>query len=173
MVDEETGAEPRVVIASIADPYLLLVRDDSSIFVAKIDKNLELDELERDDTNLLSTKWLTGCLYEDKNGIFDEEQTDRGTKVGENVVMFLLSGQGALHVSYATYNVSQLLLTFQIYSLPDLSKPICVVEGLPFIPPVLSAGYSARRGSAKETVTEILVADLGDTTSSSPYLIVS
>ncbi|KAK9769716.1 putative CPSF A subunit region-domain-containing protein [Seiridium cardinale] len=156
MVDEETGAETRVVNASIADPFLMLVRDDSSILVAKIDKNLELEELEREDDNILSTKWLTGCLYEDKNGIFANVQTDRGAKPGENVVLFLLSGHGALY----------------IYALPDLSKPICVVEGLPFVPPILSAGYSARRGSAKETITEILVANLGDSTSSSPYLIV-
>ncbi|KAH6657741.1 CPSF A subunit region-domain-containing protein [Truncatella angustata] len=155
MVDEETGAEPRVVNASIADPFLMLVRDDSSVFVAKMDKNLELEELEKEDDFLLSTKWLTGCLYEDSTGIFAKLQSDRGMEPGESIVMFLLSGNGALH----------------IYTLPDL-RPICVVEGLPFVPPVLSAGYSARRGSAKETVTEILVADLGDSTSTSPYLIV-
>lgn len=156
MVDEETGAESRVVNASIADPYLMLVRDDSSVFVAKIDKNLELEEIEKEHENLVATKWLTGCLYEDSTGIFANVQTDHGAKPGENIVMFLLSGHGALH----------------IYALPDLSKPICVVEGLPFVPPVLSAGYSARRGSAKETITEILVANIGDLTSSSPYLIV-
>lgn len=100
MVDEETGAEPRVINASIADPYLLLVRDDSSVFVAKMDKNLELEELEKEDDTLVSTKWLTGCLYEDDTGIFAKIQTDRGAKPGENVVMFLLSGHGALHVSH-------------------------------------------------------------------------
>lgn len=99
MVDEETGAEPRVVNASIADPYLMLVRDDSSVFVAKIDKNMELEEVEKEHDDLLSTKWLTGCLYEDKTGVFANVQTDRGTKPGENIVMFLLSGYGALHVS--------------------------------------------------------------------------
>ena len=60
-----------------------------------------------------------------------------------------------------------------MYALPDLSKPIYVIEGLCYVPPVLSAGYSARRKNAKETLTEVLVADLGDATSSSPYLIVS
>ncbi|KAI0126579.1 CPSF A subunit region-domain-containing protein [Xylariales sp. AK1849] len=156
MLDEETGAEPRVVTASIADPYLLLVRDDSSVCIVEIDNNLELEEIEKDDDNLLSTNWLTGCLYEDDTGIFAKVQTDKGAKPGENIVMFLLSGNGALHV----------------YALPDLSKAICVVEGLSYVPPILSAGYSARRGSAKETLTEILVANLGDTVSSSPFLIV-
>ncbi|KAK8043586.1 hypothetical protein PG993_006016 [Apiospora rasikravindrae] len=155
MLDEETGAEPRVVSASISDRYLLLVRDDSSIFVAGIDNNLELEELEKEDDTILATKWLSGCLYEDIAHTFTLAPTDKGSKPGENVVMFLLSGAGALHV----------------YALPDLSNPIYVIEGLCYVPPVLSAGYSARRKNAKETLTEILVADLGDTTSSSPYLI--
>ncbi|KAI1378620.1 hypothetical protein F4677DRAFT_373258 [Hypoxylon crocopeplum] len=62
MLDEETGAEPRVDFASIADPFLLLVRDDASVFIAKIFKNLELEELEKEDSALTSTKWATGCL---------------------------------------------------------------------------------------------------------------
>jgi cleavage and polyadenylation specificity factor subunit 1 len=99
MVDEDTGAETRAVNASIADPFLMLVREDSSVLVAKIDKNLELEELEKEHDNLVSTKWLTGCLYEDNTGIFANIHTDRGSKPGENIVMFLLSGHGALHVS--------------------------------------------------------------------------
>lgn len=156
MMDEETGAEPRVVSASISDPFLLLVRDDLSICIMKIDNNLELEEIEKEHDTLLSTKWLTGCLYEDTCGVFTKLQTDKGTKPGDNVVMFLLSGNGALHV----------------YALPDLSTPVYVAEGLSYVPPVLSAEYAARRGSAKDTLTEILVADLGDTTSSSPFLLV-
>ncbi|KAK8061535.1 hypothetical protein PG994_007901 [Apiospora phragmitis] len=128
MLDEETGAEPRAVSASISDRYLLLVRDDSSIFVAGIDNNLELEELEKEDDTILATKWLSGCLYEDTAHTFTLAPTDKGSKPGEDVVMFLLSGAGALHV----------------YALPDLSKPIYVIEGL---------------------------SDLGDATSSSPYLI--
>ncbi|KAI2630334.1 CPSF A subunit region-domain-containing protein [Hypomontagnella submonticulosa] len=156
MLDEETGAEPRVDYASIADPFILLVRDDASVFIAKIFKNLELEELEREDSALTSTKWATGCLYEDRSGMFSGAQTDKGSKPGENIVMFLLSKTGALHV----------------YALPDLSKPVYVAEGLPFVPPILSANFAARRGTARETIKEIMVADLGDMTSSQPYLIV-
>lgn len=61
----------------------------------------------------------------------------------------------------------------QVYALPDLSKAVYVAEGLCFAPPVLSADYVARRSAARETLTEILVADLGDTVFKSPYLIVS
>jgi len=65
------------------------------------------------------------------------------------------------------------MLIVEIYALPDLSKSVYVAEGLCFVPPVLSADYAARRSAARETLTEILVADLGDSVSKSPYLIVS
>ncbi|KAF7559018.1 hypothetical protein G7046_g5145 [Stylonectria norvegica] len=155
MLDEDTGAEPRVISASIADPYLLLVRDDNSIFVAQIDSNNELEEVERTDLNLLSTKWLAGCLYTDTKGMFQPTSGDKGTESDTKIIMFLLSASGALHM----------------YALPDLVAPVYVAEGLSYVPPFLSAGYTHRRGMIRETLTEILVADLGDTVFQSPYLI--
>jgi cleavage and polyadenylation specificity factor subunit 1 len=101
MLDEETGAEPRVVSGSIVDPYLLLVRDDSSVFVAQIDSNNELEEVEKIDENIVTTKWLAGCLYADTKGAFQPLQGDKGTEAGEKIMMFLLSASGALHVSFA------------------------------------------------------------------------
>lgn len=105
MLDEETGVEPRILSASIADPYLLLIRDDSSAFIAHMDSNNELEELERGD-KLTSTKWLTGCLYTDKSSIFAKSQPRSETKSGENVVMFLLSAAGALHVGFSLINAA-------------------------------------------------------------------
>jgi hypothetical protein len=99
MYDDDTGAEPKIVSASFADPFVLLLRDDSSIFVAQCDDNNELEEIEREDDTLLATKWLTGCLYTDLTGVFAGVDTAKGRKAGENVVMFLLSAGGALHVS--------------------------------------------------------------------------
>lgn len=55
MLDEETGAEPRAISASIADPFLLIIRDDSSAFVAQIDSSNELEELDKDDQTLTTT----------------------------------------------------------------------------------------------------------------------
>ncbi|KEY74035.1 hypothetical protein S7711_02625 [Stachybotrys chartarum IBT 7711] len=155
MLDEETGAEPRVVSASIQDPYLLLVRDDTSIFVASMDSNNELEEVEKTDASLASTKWLAGCLYADTKGVFQPVQGDNGVETGQKIMMFLLSATGALH----------------IYALPDLSKAVYVAENLAFVPPYLSPQYSVRKGAARETLTEILVADLGDTAHQSPFLI--
>lgn len=61
----------------------------------------------------------------------------------------------------------------QIYGLPDLEKPLYVAEGLSSIPPLLSPEFVVRRAAAKETLTEIMVANLGDESQKSPYLIVS
>ncbi|KAF7902784.1 hypothetical protein EAF00_002687 [Botryotinia globosa] len=152
MLDDETGAEPKIISASFADPFLLLIRDDASIFVAQCDDDNDLEEIERVDDVLLSTKWLTGCLYDDCSGAFSDGKSN---KAGENVKMFLLSADGALH----------------IYALPNLSNPVYVAEGICFVPPVLSADYAARKSAARETLTEILVANLGDSVSQSPYLI--
>lgn len=102
MYDDDTGAEPKIISASFADPFLLLLRDDSSIYLAQCDDDNDLEELEREDDSLLATKWLTGCLYTDSTGAFSFEQSEKGQKVGENIFMFLLSATGALHVSLRT-----------------------------------------------------------------------
>jgi cleavage and polyadenylation specificity factor subunit 1 len=99
MFDDDTGAEPKIVSASFADPFLLLVRDDASIFVAQCDDSNELEEIEREDDSLLTTKWLTGCLYTDTTNTFASVQSDKDNKDGEDAMMFLLSSGGALHVS--------------------------------------------------------------------------
>lgn len=99
MFDEETGAEPKISAASIAEPFLLCIRDDASIFLAQSDSSNDLEEVEQEDDALSSIKWLSGCLYTDKNGVFAASQTDKGLKEGENVMMFLLSADGALYVS--------------------------------------------------------------------------
>ena len=102
MFDDDTGAEPKIVSASFADPFLLLLRDDSSIFVAQCDDDNEIEEIEREDDNLLATRWLSGCLYTDSTGVFTNLKSDKGYKANENIMMFLLSAGGALNVSFVS-----------------------------------------------------------------------
>ncbi len=61
----------------------------------------------------------------------------------------------------------------QIFRLPNLQEPVYIADGLAFLPPFLSSEFAVRRSSAKETLIEILVAELGDSTHKAPYLIVS
>lgn len=98
MLDEETGAEPRIISASMADPYLLLVREDHSILLAEMGKDYELEEVEKADKTLASTKWTTGCLYTDRTGIFQQQQKNKDSP-SSDLMMFLLSAAGALYVS--------------------------------------------------------------------------
>jgi cleavage and polyadenylation specificity factor subunit 1 len=99
MFDEETGLEPKVFSASLIDPFLLLVRDDASIYVARCDDDNDLEEIEREDDRLLAIKWLSGCLYRDKTGAFANTAPDKASKDSSLVYMFLLSTDGALFVS--------------------------------------------------------------------------
>lgn len=101
MEDEETGAEPRVLSASICDPYLLLIRDDSSVFIAEMNSDDELEEIEKTDSILGSTKWVSGCLYADNTGEFCEGQPGTGAR---KIFMFLLSAIGSLQVSNHPYS---------------------------------------------------------------------
>ena len=64
-------------------------------------------------------------------------------------------------------------MNVQIFRLPNLQKPIYVADGIAFLPPFLSTDFAVRRSSAKENLSEILVAELGDSVHKSPYLIVS
>lgn len=97
MTDELTGAEPRVISASFASPYALLIRDDASVLILQCDENGDLEEVERGD-NLLATKWVSGSLYEDKEGGFCPILVKGGEKQ-KRIAMFLLSSEGGLHVS--------------------------------------------------------------------------
>lgn len=82
--DEEIDEERTVVSASIMDPYVAIVRDDSSIVVLQMDSNGELDEIEKGDA-LLATRWLSASIYR--------------AKANDNqALLYLLSAEGGLHV---------------------------------------------------------------------------
>lgn len=102
MFDDETGAEPKIVAASIVDPYILLIRDDASIFVASCDSDNDLEEIEREDDSLLTNKWLSGCLYNDSTGKFAQTEPKNRTNSDKPVIMSLLNAEGALFVSEYT-----------------------------------------------------------------------
>ncbi|MCJ1395282.1 mRNA cleavage and polyadenylation factor subunit [Xylographa bjoerkii] len=153
--EDPTPEDPRIVAASFAEPYLLLLRDDSKTMLLKADDAGELEEVEQGD-RLSSTGWLSISLFDDSNDVFrlagEEEEAD---DEGSSVLMFLLNVNGGL----------------QIYKASDLSRSVYSANGLSFLPPFLSEEFMIRRSSAREPLVEILVAELGDTVTKSPYLI--
>ncbi|KAI6828359.1 protein CFT1 [Hortaea werneckii] len=84
MVDEETDAELEVVAVSFSDPYVLVLRDDSSLQVLKIEKSGDVEPLDDSEASKAS-KWLSGCLY-------------AGDLTGGQCCAFLLTEEGRLSV---------------------------------------------------------------------------
>jgi cleavage and polyadenylation specificity factor subunit 1 len=83
--DETTDVELKNIGACFCDPFVLLLRDDSSIAVHQADKSGELEPLDRGD-GILASRWLSACLYK-------SPETDN------KVLLFGLTGEGQLRVS--------------------------------------------------------------------------
>lgn len=59
-----------------------------------------------------------------------------------------------------------------MFELPGLDKSIFSSDGLAFLPNILTPEFVVRKYATREKLAEILLADLGDEVSTSPYLIV-
>ena len=98
MTDEESDAEPaKVVSASFADPYVLLIRDDFSAVLLTGDESGDLDEVPRGEA-FRKGKWLSGSLFEDSNDVLRLEYPEDSDDEAGNVLLFLLSAIGGLQV---------------------------------------------------------------------------
>ena len=83
-----------MVSASFADPFILVIRDDSSAVVLTVDERGEIDEANRE----VPGRWRSGSLYEDSNDILRLEYLDDSDDEAGNVLLFLLSDAGGLQV---------------------------------------------------------------------------
>jgi len=141
MSDDETDAELNIVHASFSDPYMLVLRDDSSVMVLQADKSGDMEPLDNTDP-ITERKWLSGCLY-------------TGSLCPNETIVCLLGEEGGLHM----------------FNLPDLQQ-FYHAPTLRYLPPVLEAGAQQRRVGAKETLTELLLTDIGTEDVKEPYLVV-
>ncbi|KAH9825753.1 mRNA cleavage [Teratosphaeria destructans] len=141
MFDEESDTELSILTVDICDPYLLVLRDDSTIQVHEVTKSGEVEEVEYPvTTSVKQKKWFSACLYS-------------GAWAGGETLVAALPADGALH----------------IFSLPGLT-PVHVAAALPLLPPVLAQDTQLRRG-ARATLTELLLADLGPEHVQQTYLV--
>lgn len=136
--DGET--ELKIVHTSFCDPYVLVLRDDSSVQILKADEKGEVEPVELDDS-IKASKWTSGCLHSKQS-------------TGNVTCAYLLGEDGSLN-AFAAPDFTQ------VYKAPALCH----------LPPVLSQDASQRRFGGKETLTELMVADVGPTNSDSPLLI--
>ncbi|KAJ5920682.1 hypothetical protein N7516_011540 [Penicillium verrucosum] len=150
--DEDTSDERVAVSASFIDPYLVIIRDDSSVLLLQADESGDLDEVPLSN-EISSSQWRSGCLYHDNSQSFSVAgSSSKDTSEGE-VLLFLLNLE---------YKLS-------IFRLSDM-KLIAIIEGVDCLPPVLSTELP-KRSNNRETLTEFVVANLGDSSGLSPYLI--
>ena len=73
----------------------MIVRDDASIMILRLEETGDLEEVSRTDS-LQNTKWISGSLYDDINDIFHLDADDESQDETGNMLMFLLTGEGGL-----------------------------------------------------------------------------
>ncbi|KAE8376192.1 CPSF A subunit region-domain-containing protein [Aspergillus bertholletiae] len=151
--DEDTSEERMAISTSLVDPYVAILRDDSTLLLLQADDSGDLDEVELNE-HMTNSKWASCCLYFDKTGIFSSIGAASGEPTQRSMTLFLMTQDCRLF----------------IYRLPD-QKQLAIMEGVDCLPPVLSS-EPPKRSTTREALTEIVVADLGDAWSSFPYLII-
>ncbi|RLL99794.1 mRNA cleavage and polyadenylation factor subunit [Aspergillus turcosus] len=150
--DEDTSDERMAVSASLADPYIAILRDDSTLMLLQADDSGDLDEMELTDS-AREGKWRSCCLYWDKAEIFSSTGPASKQRTDCELFLFLLSIDCRLH----------------IYRLPD-QELMSVIEGIDCLPPILSTELP-KRSTMREVLSEAVVADLGESWNPSPHLI--
>lgn len=155
--------------ASFVDPFLVIIRDDSSILLLRIDESGDLDEVSLSES-ISNSKWSSACLYHDKQQVFGPPPSTPNASSKDNAVMFLLSEDRKLSVSHPSSTRLTESNEIQIYDLTGMNL-LSVIDGVDCSRPILSS-EPPRRSNNREALTEILVADLGDRWVTSPYLIV-
>lgn len=135
---------------------MLIVKDDQSILLLKTDKKGELDEVDLGSL-LVDERHISACLYTDRQGFFTRQESLRMTTVSDaSCIMALFSSKG----------------TLSIFSLSDLTNALACYEGVHFLPSLLSRSTPLpRHWKGGEEVSELLIAEIGDSDSPSPYLI--
>lgn len=96
--DEDNSDERVALGASLADPYLAIIRDDSSLLLLQADDSGDLDEMTVAE-DAASQRWLSACLYADKTGFFSNSKSHRGNLDPQNIFLFLLNQDHQLYVS--------------------------------------------------------------------------
>ena len=99
MIDEPSPSDPDIICVSFAEPYILILREDSSMMVLKADGTGDLEEVDIPDS-MTSTVWISGSLFDDPDDFFCLETDGNSDEESENILLFLLGAQGALQVSH-------------------------------------------------------------------------
>lgn len=148
--------EAKAASASFSDPFVLIVKDDSSLLLLKADKAGELDEVELP-PRFLETKFVSAVLFDDVHDTFDTRRfynniPDEGSN---GQILAVLSAEGSLG----------------LYSLPDLGIQVFYCDGVNFLTTTLAKDLPLpKHWKEPDTLTEIVLADIGDVFDKTTYL---
>jgi cleavage and polyadenylation specificity factor subunit 1 len=109
--DEDTSDERMAVSASLADPYIAILRDDSTLMLLQADDSGDLDEVELNDS-ATAGKWRSCCLYWDKAEIFSSTGHTSKQRTHCGLFLFLLSIDCRLYVSHCDFSHTSIFLKF-------------------------------------------------------------
>lgn len=87
------------VSASFIDPYLVILRDDSSVLLLQADSSGDLDEVSLPQ-EISTSKWRCSCLYHDKSQSFSPEDSGPNSNTKDETLLFLLGMDCKLSVSH-------------------------------------------------------------------------
>ena len=93
--------------ATFLDPYLVIIRDDSSVLLLQADESGDLDEvLLPNEVN--SSRWRSGCLYRDNSRSFSIANSSSQDPSEDEVLLFLLSLEYKLSVGRREKNIQSI-----------------------------------------------------------------
>lgn len=97
--DEDTSEERMAISSSLVDPYVAILRDDSTLLLLQADDSGDLDEVELNE-QIANSKWTSCCLYFDKTGIFSSISATSDELAQNSMTLFLMTQDCRLFVSY-------------------------------------------------------------------------
>lgn len=90
--------------ASFIDPYLVIIRDDSSVLLLQADESGDLDEVSLS-SEISSSRWRSGCLYHDNSQSFSIANSSSKDSSEDEVLLFLLNLEYTLSVGRREKNI--------------------------------------------------------------------
>ena len=127
---------------------MLIVKDDSSLLLMKIDAGGELDEVEIP-TGITKSKAVSAVLFDDIMDSFDTRRFYNNSPDFDNLgrIFAVLGADGSLG----------------LYSLPSLSIQIFYCDAVPFLMTTLDKDPPVpKHWKSPDTLVEIVIADVGD-----------
>ena len=155
ILDEEENQTARAVRASFVEPFIILLKDDSSLTLLKADSKGELEECDLPEplnSNAFSSAWL----YLDRQDFFQASRFQKAKSSGQNILLLLLTKDGVLSL------------------LPMASPKVQIfqADGIPFLPTNLAANVSVpKHWRNKDELADALLAQMGDEVDQQTYMI--